>query len=216
MVAGLTPSSRWAAMKRETLKPGMRVGLYGGSFDPLHAAHLHVARTALKRLRLDRVWWLVSPGNPLKAHAPAPLRSRVAALERVVSEPRMVITDIEARAGTHRTLDLVRYLQEHHPGVEFAWIMGGDGLAEFHRWHGWREIKDRLPVCVIARPGAGFKARLGPAARQMRAGRKPENGAHTLLSTRSGWTYLTEPLHPHASRLMRSPPTPETTSGPIS
>ena len=208
MVAGLTHPPRYAATQSETLKPGMRVGLYGGSFDPVHAAHLHVARTALKRLRLDRVWWLVTPGNPLKSRAPGPLDARMKAVRQVANTPRMVISDMEARTGTTRTVELVRDLQQRHSGVHFVWIMGADGLAGFHQWHAWREIADRVPLCIIARPGSGFKARLGPAARQMRARRVAESGAHALLSRPSGWTYLTEPLHPHASRLMRNPPTP--------
>jgi len=193
-----------AALKSELLAPGMRVGLYGGSFDPVHEAHLHVARTALKRLALDRVWWLVSPGNPLKAHAPAALAERCAAISERLPDPRQVVSTLEARRGTRATIDLVRHLQTTHPKVRFIWIMGADGLASFHRWKAWTEIADRLPICVIARPGVGMKARLGLAAQHMRGGRIAEAQAKILCTSKTpGWTYLTEPLHPHASRHLR-------------
>lgn len=193
------------ALKTGQLHRGMKVGLYGGSFDPPHDAHAHVARTALKRLELDRVWWLVSPGNPFKAHAPAPLADRVSAIHALTPEPRQVASDMEARLGTRRTIDLLRRLQRQHPGVRFVWIMGADGLGELHRWKAWREIVARTPICVVARPGAALKARLGPAARQMSAHRIGETQAHSLVTRGApGWTYLTEPLHPHASRDIRA------------
>ena len=191
------------ALKRETLAPGMRVGLYGGSFDPVHDAHVHVARTALRRLGLDRVWWLVSPGNPFKTHAPAPLSQRMAAIAAGVREPRQVVSDIEARLGTQRTVEVIAGLQARHSGVRFVWIMGADGLGDFHRWTAWREIAARVPICVVARPGDSLKARLSPAARQMAGARLPEAAARALAFHTPGWTYLTEPLHPHASRQMR-------------
>lgn len=194
---------RPTALKSECLAPGMTVGLYGGTFDPPHDGHIHVARTALKRLGLDRVWWLATPGNPFKDHAPAPLAQRLAAIEALAPESRQVASDLEARLGSNRTIAVIRYLQTRHPQVRFVWIMGADGLAQLHRWAAWREIVRRVPICVVARPGAALKARLAPAARMMARHRVPESAARTLASRRSGWTYLTEPLHPQASRLMR-------------
>ena len=194
-----------AALKSEMLASGMVVGLYGGSFDPLHDGHLHVARTALRRLRLDRVWWLPSPGNPLKANTPAPFEHRVDAIKARATAPRHVVSGLEARLGTRRTIALIRHLQRRHPQVRFIWLMGADGLAEFHRWASWREIAERVPLCIIARPGAGLKARLAKAARMMARRRIPEISANGLRSRRRGWTYLTEALHPHASRELRGP-----------
>ncbi len=191
------------ALKSEVLAPGMTVGLYGGSFDPVHDAHVHVARTALKRLDLDRVWWLPSPGNPFKAHQPAALDDRIEAIAAAVPEPRQVVSDLEAALGSNRTLNLIRYLQARYPQVRFVWVMGADGLAELHRWAGWTEIAARLPICVVARPGSAIKARLGPAARQMARHRVPEVAATALKTRQRGWTYLTERLHPHASRTLR-------------
>lgn len=193
-----------AALKSELLAPGMRVGLYGGTFDPPHDGHRHVASTALKRLQLDRVWWLVSPGNPFKANPPAPLAERMDAVRSLAPGPRHVVSALELRLPSHRTVDVVAWLQTRHRGVRFVWIMGADGLAELHRWKAWREIVARTPLAVIARPGAGLAARFSPAARTLANVRTPESRAHSLVNTGApGWTYLTEPLHPQASRLLR-------------
>lgn len=192
-----------AALKSELLKPGMRIGLYGGTFDPPHDGHAHVARTALMRLGLDRVWWLPSPGNPFKNHAPAPMADRLAAIKALAAEPRHVASDFEARLGANRTIILIRTLQTQCPQVRFVWIMGADGLLELHRWRAWREIASRIPLCVVARPSVGLKARLAPAARMMARGRIPESRAKSLCDQSRGWTYLTETLHPHASRHLR-------------
>lgn len=193
-----------AALKSELLAPGMRVGLYGGTFDPPHEGHAHVARTALKRLQLDRVWWLVSPGNPFKANRPAPLEARLAAVRALAPGPRHVISALEARLPSHRTVDVIAWLQARHRGVRFVWIMGADGMAELHRWKAWRGIVARTPLAVVARPGAGLAARFSPAARVLSRRQTPEGQAHALVNRGApGWTYLTEPLHPHASRLLR-------------
>ncbi len=192
-----------AALKSESLSAGLHVGLYGGTFDPLHAGHAHVARTALRRLGLDRVWWLPSPGNPFKPHRPAPIAARLAAIEALVPEPRHVASDYEARLGTNRTIELVAALQTAHPRVHFVWIMGADGLAELHQWAHWRDIVARIPICVVARPHEAVKARLSQAARMMARDRVLEIEASALKTRHRGWTYLTEPLHPHASRVLR-------------
>jgi nicotinate-nucleotide adenylyltransferase len=126
----------------------MRVGLMGGSFNPAHAGHLHVAETARVRLGLDRVVWLVSPGNPLKSAAP-PLGLRIASARGVARGPSMVVSDAEARLGSRFTIDTVRLLKARHPGVRFVWLMGGDNLASFHRWKGWTDILREVPVAVV-------------------------------------------------------------------
>lgn len=193
------------ALKSELLHDGMRVGIYGGSFDPVHRAHRHVASTALKRLDLDRVWWMVSPGNPLKAHAPASLETRAEAIRTAMPEPRHVISTLEARLNTRTTIDLITHLQQRYPRVHFVWIMGADGLANFHRWKDWQAIAGRMPICVVARPGAAIKARLSPAARFLASARKHDSQAKSVvLGSPPGWTYLTEPLHAEASRLLRA------------
>ncbi|HEX9858992.1 MAG TPA: nicotinate-nucleotide adenylyltransferase, partial [Paracoccaceae bacterium] len=144
---------------------GMVIGLLGGSFDPAHEGHAHITREALRRFGLDRVWWLVSPGNPLKAKGPAPMAERMARARAVMVHPRVVVSDIEARLGTRYTAATLRALQARYPGVRFVWLMGADNLAQFHRWDRWEWIITHVPIGVLARPGAGVRARLSRAAR---------------------------------------------------
>ncbi len=132
---------------------GLTIGLLGGSFDPAHGGHLHVSLTALRRLGLDYVWWLVSPGNPLKA-APAAFEKRLAGARAMARHPRLIVTDIEKQLGTRYTNDTVTALQQRFPDVNFVWLMGSDNLKEFHRWRNWRKIADRLPLVVVQRPGS--------------------------------------------------------------
>jgi nicotinate-nucleotide adenylyltransferase len=142
----------------------MRIGLLGGSFDPPHAGHAHITREALKRLGLDRVWWLVSPGNPLKSEGPAPMARRMAAAREVMRHPRVAVTDIEARMGTRFTAETLEGLMRLYPGVRFVWLMGADNLATFDRWQRWRWIMDHVPVAVLARPGQNLSAQRPTAA----------------------------------------------------
>ncbi|EEW24599.1 nicotinate-nucleotide adenylyltransferase [Rhodobacter ferrooxidans] len=151
--------------------PGMTIGLLGGSFDPAHEGHAHISREALKRFGLDRVWWLVSPGNPLKAKGPAPMAQRLARARAVMQHPRVVVTDLEARLGTRYTAATLAKLQAIYPGVRFVWLMGADNLAQFHRWERWEWIMAHVPVGVLARPGAGLAARASRAARIYRGER---------------------------------------------
>lgn len=152
----------------EFLTPGMTVGLMGGSFNPAHDGHLHVARMCLKALGLDRIWWLVSPQNPLKSAANmAPLASRLASARTLATssgDPRIIATDIETRLHTRYTIDTIKALQRAHPGVYFVWLMGADNMLQFPRWANWRDIADRVPIAVYPRPGFTLKARLSPAA----------------------------------------------------
>lgn len=142
----------------------MRIGLLGGSFDPAHEGHAHITRQALMRFRLDRVWWLVSPGNPLKTEGPAPMERRIAAAKAVCRHPRVVITDLEAKIGTRHTAATLGKLMALYPGVRFMWLMGADNLTGFHRWDRWEWILDNVPVGVLARPGQGVAARRSKAA----------------------------------------------------
>ncbi|MDH2325768.1 nicotinate-nucleotide adenylyltransferase [Cereibacter sp. SYSU M97828] len=150
---------------------GMVIGLLGGSFDPAHGGHVHITREAMKRFGLDRVWWLVSPGNPLKARGPRPMAERIAHARGVMQHPRVVVTDLEARMGTRYTAQTLRALRRRYPGVRFVWLMGADNLVQFHRWDDWRWIMKNVPVGVLARPGSGVTGRLGRAARAFRGGR---------------------------------------------
>jgi nicotinate-nucleotide adenylyltransferase len=183
-------------------RPGMTVGLLGGSFDPPHEGHTHITREALKRLGLDRVWWLVSPGNPLKARGPAPMAARMAAARAVMAHPRVVVTDIEARMGTRYTAETLERLQARWPGVRFVWLMGADNLAGFHRWQRWEEIAARVPIAVLARPGVGARALSGKAARRMARWRRTP--AALVRAGAPGWAFLQVPLRDISSTRLRA------------
>lgn len=135
--------------------PGLRIGLLGGSFNPAHAGHLYVSLTAMRRLKLDYIWWLVSPGNPLKDDAGmAPFAARFESARAAARHPRIIVTDIERRLGTRYTFDTVTALKRRFPGASFVWLMGSDNLADFHRWRRWQDIATALPVAVVQRPGS--------------------------------------------------------------
>ena len=140
-------------------RPGQTVGLLGGSFDPPHAGHLHISREALKRFGLDQLWWLVSPGNPLKAHGPATLAHRMAAARALVDHPRIHVSDWETQIGTRYTAQVIAALQDTRPQTRFVWLMGADNLAQLHLWQDWQDIMERVPVGVLARPGKRTIAR---------------------------------------------------------
>ena len=172
--------------------PGMRVGLLGGSFDPPHAGHVQVSKWALRAFGLDRVWWLVSPGNPLKADAPADMARRMAAARAIMRHPRIEVTDIEARLGTRLTVETLTALRARRPGVRFVWLMGADNLRGFHRWDRWEEIMGSVPVGVLARPGEQIAAGLSPAARRFARWRLPPTEARSLAFREPPcWTLLT-------------------------
>jgi nicotinate-nucleotide adenylyltransferase len=139
--------------------PGMRIGLFGGSFDPAHEGHAHVAETALKRLGLDRVWWLVSPQNPLKPKS-GPYSRRLASARKHARGAKMVVTDIERRLNCAYTYQTLRALRRLYPGVDFFLVMGADNLANFRKWRNWREVARSVPVVIVSRPGAGARERL--------------------------------------------------------
>jgi len=175
-------------------RAGQKVGLLGGSFDPAHEGHAHITRQALRRFGLDAVWWLVSPGNPLKAEGPAPMDRRIAAARRVIDHPGVAITDIEARIGTRHTAETLDRLMALYPGVRFVWLMGADNLASFHRWDRWTWILDHVPVGVLARPGQGVAARQSKAAVAYARYRLPAARARCLAThSPPAWCYLSVP-----------------------
>ena len=186
-------------------RAGQVVGLLGGSFDPPHAGHLHISEEALARFGLDRLWWLVSPGNPLKVQGPAPLERRLAAARALVRHPRIVVTGLEAQLGTRHTARTIAALQARYPGVRFVWLMGADNLAELHRWQDWREIMERVPVGVLARPGQRISARLSRAARIYRAARLPGRASQRLgRATPPAWCFVDLPMSRASSTAIRA------------
>jgi len=187
------------------LQRGMRVGLFGGSFDPAHEGHAHVAWTAMRRLGLDRVIWLVSPGNPLKPWAPAELERRMASARGKARGGRMLVSDAEARLGVRYTIDTVRALKARYPGVRFVWIMGADSLAGFHRWRGWTQLLREIPIAIVARPGSAIRSRLAPAARRYAHVRLPSGAARRLAMTDPpAWTFLRAPWNYASSTALRT------------
>lgn len=186
--------------------PGQRVGLMGGSFNPPHEGHVVCAFTALSRLRLDQLWWMVTPGNPLKSGAGLPsLEERMAASRILAPSPAVKITGFEAEIGSPYTYATVRYVTRHRPRVHFVWVMGADNLATFHRWQHWREIAMAVPIAVVDRPGWHLQALASPAARFLDRSRLPESRAGLLaLSKPPAWVFLTTRLSEASSTALRA------------
>lgn len=184
-------------------RKGMVIGLLGGSFDPAHGGHVHITREALKRMGLDRVWWLVSPGNPLKQRGPAPLADRMARARAVMRDPRVTVSDIEARLGTRYTAETLKALQAHYPGVRFVWLMGADNLVQFHRWERWEDILRMVPVGVLARPGWGVRARMSKAAR-IYGGDLVDRGEVLRNKPAPAWCFVNLPMDSSSSTAIRA------------
>lgn len=183
---------------------GQKIGLLGGSFDPAHAGHAHITREALKRFQLDQVWWLVSPGNPLKSAGPAPLERRLDAARQVIEHPRVHISDFEHRAGTRYTAQTLHALRLRRPDARFVWLMGADNLAQFHRWRDWQWIMEHVPVGVIARPGDRISARMSPAANRYERYRLRGRQAGLLaLSAPPAWCFINAPMVDLSSTQLR-------------
>jgi len=179
------------------------IGLFGGSFNPAHSGHLHVAQAGLRELGLDKIWWLVSPQNPLKPTQPS-YASRAQTVRNLPLPPNMEISTAEIDLGSNYTIDLIRGLQARHPQARFVFLMGADNFLQLPKWKAWQEIIARVPIAVIARPGAPIKARLGQAARQYSQYRIPETDSHILQFMRAPcWTYLTLPLNSASSTALR-------------
>jgi nicotinate-nucleotide adenylyltransferase len=172
---------------------GMRIGLLGGSFNPPHVAHRAISLFAIKRLKLDRVWWLVTPGNPLKAQgALTDLDQRTEAARKTANDPRIDVSCLESVIGTRYTVDTITYLRRRASGLRFVWIMGADNLAQFHRWQNWRRIASEVPIAVIDRPPQSFRALAAPAAQALARYRLPANQAGRLADQRPpAWIFLT-------------------------
>jgi len=186
------------------IRRGPAVGLFGGSFNPAHGGHLHVARAGLRQLRLDEIHWLVSPQNPLKPTQPS-WESRAQTVRNLPLPPRMHVSDVELCLNTRYTVDLVRTLTHRDPATRYVFLMGADNLLQMPRWREWQSILSLVPVAVIARPGASLKARLGQVARQYADYRLPEAQAHALKDCQApAWTYLTLPLDTRSSSAIRA------------
>lgn len=185
-------------------RPGAKIGLLGGSFDPPHEGHVHITRWALRRFRLDEVWWLISPGNPLKDRGPAKMSKRIEAAEAIIPDRKVTVTDIEAHLGTRYTADTLREMKKRYPAARFTWLMGADNLIQFHLWDDWRWIMEQFPIGVLARPGAQVKAGMSPAARRYRRWRLARTAASRLPTKKApAWALMTGAMSPASSTEIR-------------
>ena len=185
--------------------PGQRIGLFGGSFNPPHRGHREASLFALRKLALDRVWWMVSPGNPLKEQSPSPLAKRLEAAAAIAAHPRIDISGAEAMFRTRYTADLIQILRRRSPNTRFVWLMGGDNLGQFHIWERWKEIAGSVPIAVINRPGHLVTPLASSAAQALAAYRIDEADAATLADSRApAWIYLTGPRTAASSTALRA------------
>lgn len=185
---------------------GMRIGLFGGSFDPFHEGHRLVAMEALRRLRLDRVWVMVTPGNPLKDRSGlAPLAARMRGVGDVLRHPRVEVTGFEAERGFTYSFETVAWLCSRHPDVRFVWIMGGDSLASLDRWERWEDLVRLVPLAIYARPGSMLRAPVSPAAQRLARWRLPEEDAAQLADcVPPAWVYLSGLVSGQSSSAIRA------------
>lgn len=183
----------------------VRVGLLGGSFNPAHEGHLYISRDALKRLRLDEVWWLVSPQNPLKPErGMASLGRRVREARAVARDPGIRVTCIEARLGTRFTVDTIAALRRRYPKIRFVWLVGADNLAQMPRWRRWETVFRRVPIAVFARKPYSLRALSGPAAQRFARWRIAERAAGTLAGRiPPAWVFLHIRVHPASATAIR-------------
>jgi nicotinate-nucleotide adenylyltransferase len=185
---------------------GTRIGLLGGSFNPAHNGHLHITLEAIKRLRLDFVWWLVSPQNPLKpADGMAPFNERMAGALNMADHPRIMVTNIESRLGTRYSIDTIRALKTACPTTRFVWLMGADILHQFEKWKAWPEIVGALPIAVFARPGYSISALRGKMAGCYKGARRTPRKAKNLAGcSAAAWSYIDCPRHPASASDIRA------------
>lgn len=184
---------------------GMVVGLFGGSFNPPHEGHLLVAEIALRRLSLDQLWWMVTPGNPLKSRTElAPLASRIAMCERLARDPRMKITAFEQALGSPYTAHTLSHIRNRKRGVHFIWIMGADGLRNFHRWQEWRSIAHTFPIAIIDRPGSTLSFLSSKMTRTFDYARIDEDDAGIIWRKPApAWTFIHGPRSTSSSTNLR-------------
>lgn len=192
-------------LKMPHVEPGMRVGLFGGSFNPPHAGHELVADIALRRLKLDQLWWMVTPGNPLKSRNElAPLTERIALCEKIAHDPRIKVTAFEQALGQSYTAKTLEKVRQKNRGVRFVWVMGADNLKNFHLWQNWQTIAKTFPIAVIDRPGATLAYLSSKMAKTFDYARIDEEDAASLASRPApAWTFIHGPRSPLSSTALR-------------
>ena len=202
----MTPDVQHRYLEMPHVEKGMQVGLFGGSFNPPHAGHALVAETALRRLALDQLWWIVTPGNPLKSGKElAPLVERIRLSEAIIHDPRVKVTAFEAGRNLRFTADTLALVKERKPGIDFVWIMGADNLRDFHRWQRWRHIAMTFPIAVIDRPGSTLSFLSSVLARTFDYARVDEADAPRLARMQApAWTFIHGPRSTLSSTALRA------------
>jgi nicotinate-nucleotide adenylyltransferase len=187
------------------VEKGMSVGLFGGSFNPPHQGHVLVAEIALRRLQLDQLWWMVTPGNPLKNHDElAGLDDRIRLSREIAPGPRVKVTAFEAAHGLHYSAQTLEFVKARNPGVRFVWIMGADNLRHFHRWQNWRAIAETFPIAVIDRPGSTLAYLSSKMAKTYSNARVDEDDAAVLPFMKApAWTFIHGPRSSLSSSAIR-------------
>ena len=185
---------------------GQRIGLFGGSFNPPHEGHLNLCDLAIKRLDLDHIWWMITPGNPLKDTSELPnLMERIKLSNAIISNPKIKVTAFEATHKVRYTADTVRLVRKLRPRQKFVWLMGADNLADFHRWQDWRKIANTLPIAVIDRPGSTLSHRSARAAVAFSRFRVDDEDASILLNMPPPvWTFIHGPRNSLSSSALRA------------
>ena len=184
--------------------PGLTIGLLGGSFDPPHEGHVHISKIAIKIFNLSKIWWLVSPGNPIKNKTPSDINNRLLASKQIMEHPSVIITDIEKKLKTKFTFQTLIKIKKLYPGTRFVWLMGADNLINFHQWENWDWIMKNIPIGVMARPREQIKAGLSPAATRFRKYRLPKEKSLLLpYSSPPVWTLVTGPMKNISSTKLR-------------
>lgn len=187
------------------VEKGMKVGLFGGSFNPPHDGHVLVAETALKRMKLDQVWWMVTPGNPLKSRKElARLDTRVQMSRDICDDPRIKVTGFEAAYNLNFTAQTLELIDKRNKGVNFVWIMGADNLADFHLWQNWQYIANKFPIAVVDRPGSTLSYLSSRMAKTFAHARIDETDASLLpMQDAPAWTFLHGPRSSLSSTALR-------------
>ena len=193
------------AEKKQRMLKGITVGLLGGSFDPPHLGHVHITNQAFQAFGLNKIWWLVSPGNPLKAKQPSSLIKRVEECKKIIQQPKVLVSDIETRLNSDFTAKTIRKLYILYPGIRFVWLMGADNLSNFHNWKEWTWIMENIPIGIMARPDDKVKAAFSPAALRYRRFRVKSHNTLALPFMRPpAWSLLGGPTSNISSTKIRS------------
>ncbi len=184
---------------------GQRIGLFGGSFNPAHNGHRMVALYALRKLKLDWVWWMVSPQNPLKdPKETGEYAKRLADTRTIANHPRFIVTDLEQQIKAKYTADTLVHLRRAMHRGKFVWIMGADSLANLHKWHDWTDIVETLPLAVLARPGYSLRALGSPAAMRYENEQLPPEQASEITTQKPpAWVFVSMPLRKESSTAIR-------------